>query len=82
MAFYNMLHWLLYNYRNNPKFSDRQVWVNKEDPDQIAQSDQGLHCLPFRLPLSDALLYSTLQPQCSKVYSNFSGVQIFTNFTV
>ena len=24
------------NYRNDPKFSDRQVWANSADPDQIA----------------------------------------------
>ena len=23
-------------YRNNPKFSDRQVWANSADPDQTA----------------------------------------------
>ena len=47
------------------------------------QSDQGLHCLPFRLHLLDALLYR--QPLCSNfrvITANFSGVQIFKNFTV
>ena len=38
-------------YRNDPKFSDRQVWANSADP------DQGLHCLPFRLHRLDSLLY-------------------------
>ena len=36
--------------RNNPKFSDPQVWENSVDPDQAApegQSDQCLHCLPL-----------------------------------
>ena len=28
-------------YRNDPKFSDTQVWANTVDPDQTA--DQGLH---------------------------------------
>ena len=37
-------------YRNGLKFSD------SVDPDQ-EQSDQGLHCLPFSLHLSDALFY-------------------------
>ena len=44
---------LCQTYRNVPKFSDRQVWANSADPDQTAleeSSDQGLHCLPFRLP--------------------------------
>ena len=27
---------LIYNYRNVPKFSDRQVWANSADPDQTA----------------------------------------------
>ena len=45
------------NYRNDPKCLDRQIWANS--PDQILkeQSDQGLHCLPFRLHLLDALPY-------------------------
>ena len=41
--------------RNVPKFSDRQVWANSADPDQTV-SDQGLHCLQFRLHLLDAIL--------------------------
>ena len=47
-------------YRNEPKFSDRQVLANSADPDQtllLEQSDQGLHCLPFRLHRLDSLLY-------------------------
>ena len=43
-------------YRNDPKFSDRSAWANSADPDQ-EQSDQGLHCLPFRLHRMDSLLY-------------------------
>ena len=31
--------------------------VNYPDPDPDVQSDQGLHCLPFRLHLLDSLLY-------------------------
>ena len=42
-------------YRNDPKFSDRQVWANSADPDQTA--DQRLDGLPFRLYLLNALLY-------------------------
>ena len=47
------------HYRNDPKFSDTQIWANSADPDQTApeeQSDQGLHCLPFPLHLLDAVL--------------------------
>ena len=32
-------------YRNDPKFSDRQVWANSADPDQTA--DQMFGCLNF-----------------------------------
>ena len=45
-------------YRNDPKFSDKQVWANSADPDQTAleeQSDQGLHCLLFHLHLFDEI---------------------------
>ena len=55
---------MLQVYRNDPKFSNRQVWTNSVDPDQTAplglllqQSDQGLHSLPFRQWLLDALFY-------------------------
>ena len=34
-------------YRNDPKFSE-----------DLEQSDQGLHCLPFRLHRLDSLLYA------------------------
>ena len=49
-----------YHYRYFPKLADRQVWANSADLDQTApreQSDQGLHCLQFRLHLLDSLLY-------------------------
>ena len=35
-------------YRNDPKFSDRQVWANSAGPD---------HCLQFPLHHLDSLLY-------------------------
>ena len=44
-------------YCNDPKISDRYAWANRADPDQTAQSDQCLHCLPFRLHRLDSLLY-------------------------
>ena len=40
------------NYRNDPEFSDRQVWANSVEPDQTAL----FHCLLFRLHLLDLLL--------------------------
>ena len=36
--------------RNNLKYSDREAFANRVDPDQTSQnmeSDQGLHCLPY-----------------------------------
>ena len=33
-------------YRNDPKFSNRQVWANSVEPDQ-EHSDWSLHCLLF-----------------------------------
>ena len=43
-------------YRNDPKFLDRYVWANSEDPDQTAPlEDQGLHCLPFHLHFFDKI---------------------------
>ena len=44
---------MISSYRNDPKFSDRYAWANSADPDQ---SDQGLHCLPFRLHRLDSVL--------------------------
>ena len=42
---------------NDPKVSDRRAWANSVDPDETEeQSDQGLHCLPFRLHFLDPLL--------------------------
>ena len=41
-------------YRNDPKFSDSQVWINSVDSDL---SDQGLHCLQLSLHLLDISLY-------------------------
>ena len=46
-------------YRNDPKFSDSQLWANSANPDKTApleeQSDQGLHCLQFCLHLFDEI---------------------------
>ena len=54
--------------RNDPKFSDRQVWANSADPDQTA--DQRLDCLPFCLYLLNALLYG--KAAMSKFYGDYS----------
>ena len=39
-------------YRNDPKFSDRQVWANSAEE----QSDLGLHCLLLHLHHFDKIL--------------------------
>ena len=44
------------SYRNDPKFSDSQVWANNADPDQTAP-DHDLPCLPFHLHRLDSLFY-------------------------
>ena len=46
---------MLQYYRNDPKFSNKQVWANSADLEE--QSDQGLHRLPFHLHRLDSLLY-------------------------
>ena len=48
------------------------------------QSDQGLHCLPFRLHRFDSLLYGR-EPHSSNfrvITTNFLGVRILRKFTV
>ena len=69
---------IFYQYRHDPKFSDRYASANSADPDQTA--DQGLHCLPFRLHLLDSLLYgrATLFELWDN-YSNFWGVPNITH---
>ena len=55
------------------------------DPSSEEQSDQGLHCLPFRLHLLDSLITRMVEPHCSnfRVFAAiFSGVQVFRNFMV
>ena len=67
------------HYRNDPKFLDRYAWANTADPDQTApgeQSDQGLHCLPFRLHRLDSMV----EPHSSNfrvITTNFLSVRIF-----
>ena len=40
------LIWIYSAYHNIPKFSDKQVWANSADPDQLCESDLDLLCLP------------------------------------
>ena len=67
-------------HRNDPKLLDRQVRANCVDQDQ---TDQGLHCLPFRLHRLYPLLCSN--QYCSNfriITAIFSCVRIFRTFTV
>ena len=64
---HNLMTWLFCSlsflyvaYRNDPKFSDRQVWANSADPDQMAPrgvvwSGSTL----FAIPSSSALTYQS-----------------------
>ena len=51
-------------YSNDPKFSDRYASANSAD------SDQGLHCLPFRLHRLNSLLYG--RATYFKFYSDYN----------
>ena len=71
------------SYCNGPKFSDRQDLANSVDPDH-EQSDQDLHCLPFRPHLLN-ILYSMVKPHCSNfrmITAIFWDAQIFRIFMV
>ena len=67
--FVSKLFLFLWQYRNDPKFSDKYAWANSVDPDQTAP-DQDLHCLPFHLHLLDSL------PKFQDNYIHFLGVRI------
>ena len=64
----------------------RQVCANTVDPDKTApkgpkQSNLGLHCLPFCLHLSDALLYGKTMMFIFFFYLGFTACQdYFTHF--
>ena len=51
--------------RNDPKFSDRQIWANSVDPVRLR-----LHCLPFLFHLLEALL-------CGKAKKKICVFQVF-----
>ena len=53
----------LFDYHNDPKFSERQVWENSADQDQTAP-DQGLHCLQSCLHFIWTH-HSMVKPLCS-----------------
>ena len=58
--------------------SDRQIWVNIVNPNQTAP-DQDLRCLPFRVHLSSALVFS--QTKLFKVQDNYINVFVCQLFT-
>ena len=66
-------------YRNVPKFSDRQVWANSADPDQTTPLGA------YNVCHSIWMHYSMVMPPCSNcsvITAHFSGVQIFRIFTL
>ena len=73
-------------YRNDSSFqTDRSGQTVQTQIRQLLeeQSDQGLHCLQFRLHLLNALFYGKASLFNFRVtITNFSGVQIFRCFTV
>ena len=67
-----------YLYRNDPKFSDRQVWADVVD-------EEGLYCFPFRPHLLDVLVkppYSNFRVITASFRTDRSGqtVQTQRNF--
>ena len=61
------------------KSSDRQLWVNIiVNPNETAPN-QGLPCLPFRVHLSSALVFS--QSKLFKVQDNYINVFVCQLFT-
>ena len=72
-----------WNYRNDLKFLDRQVWANSVDPDQTTVWSRGLHCLTLCLHVLDTLLYVKITFfKFEDNYSHFSGVLIVRIITV
>ena len=71
-------------YRNDPKFSDRQVWANSADPDQTRSSRIRVYTVCHSVCISWTH-YCPVKPPCSNfgiITANFTGVQIFRIFTV
>ena len=68
-------------YRNDPKILDRNALQTVQTQIRLLleeQSDQGLHCLPFRLHRLDAL--SMVEPYSSNfrvITTNVLDVRIF-----
>ena len=76
------------DYRNFPKFSDRQVWTNSVDPDQTAPRlllERNSLIRVYTVCHSIWTFYSIVEPPCSKfrvITANFSGVRNFRICTV
>ena len=74
------------NYRNFPKFSDRQVWANSADPDQTAPRSSLIRI--YTVCHSVCIVwtrYSMVEPHSSTfrvITTKFLGVRIFRKFTV
>ena len=75
-------------YRNDPKFLDRYACANGADPDELEQSDQGLHCWSSLIRVCTVCNsicivwthYSMVESHISNfrvITTNFLGVRIF-----
>ena len=60
-------------------FSDRYAWANSADPDQ---TDQGLHCLPFRLHHLHNSMVEAHSSNVRLIITHCLGVRIFRKFAV
>ena len=71
--------WPHTNYRNDPKYSDRQIWESIVDPDQTVPGAVWSESTLFAI-LSFKVQYSVVKPNCSDfriLTAIFSGVRIF-----
>ena len=77
---------LVQHYRNFPKFSDRQVWGNRADPDQTAPRSSLIRV--YTVCHSVCIIwihYSMVKPHSSNfrvIITNCFGVRIFRKFTI
>ena len=76
--------WPHTNYRNDSKYSDRQIWESIVDPDETVPGAVWSESTLFAI-LSFKVQYSVVKPNCSNfriLTAIFSGVRIFPIFLV
>ena len=82
----SILRWIISSnirYRNDPKFSDRQVWANSADPDQTAPSKLIRANTVCNSGCIFWVHYSSVKPSCSNfrvITAIFFGVSEFLGF--